>query len=64
MKTDSAGASENDSLADSVFGGQGSSAKVKGSRFDALRSINDSFGRDEEISDVFVEQDKSHFNSS
>lgn len=44
--------------------GQDSGAKVKGSYFDALRSINDNFGRDEAISDVFVKQDKSHFNSS
>ncbi|XP_021825377.1 uncharacterized protein LOC110766368 [Prunus avium] len=47
-----------------VFGGKGSGAKVKGSCFDALRNISDNFGTDEAVSDVFVEQDKSNFNSS
>ncbi|KAI5342128.1 hypothetical protein L3X38_010003 [Prunus dulcis] len=44
--------------------GKGFGAKVKGSRFDALRNLSDNFGRDEAASDVFVEQDKSNFNSS
>ncbi|CAL2228834.1 unnamed protein product [Prunus armeniaca] len=47
-----------------AYGGKGSSAKVKVSRFDALRNLSDNFGRDEVASDVFVEQDKSNFNSS
>ncbi|XP_020420289.1 uncharacterized protein LOC109949309 [Prunus persica] len=47
-----------------AFSGKGFGAKVKGSCFDALRNLSDNFGRDEAASDVFVEQDKSNFNSS